>query len=117
MPNINRPKVHGSVRGGKLTTTGVQTQALNMRSADQYHGFNSVFIWGTWNGHTVKLQAQCTTGAGQLVPPAPATGNWIDIPEMSLTTNGIIQPQVIADFFRIHKGAATGTPNLNYQVR
>ena len=50
-------------------------------------------------------------------PPVPATGNWIDVPGMSLTTNGLMQPQLKGDFFRLHRAATTGTPNIKYSLK
>lgn len=118
MPTARKPYPSDSNTGGTFTATGVETQNLKINSARSYYGFNTVAVWGTWAGRTVKIQAQLATNPEtQLNPPTPATGNWIDVPDMSLTTNGLLQPQVKADFLRLHKSGATSTPSLKYQAR
>ena len=109
---------HGAVRSGAFTTTGTDSAVIKATFGESYHGYGTVAVWGTWNGHTVKIRAQMATGGDtQLVPPNPATGNWVDIEGMSLTADGFLQPQIRATWFQIQKTAATGTPNLKWAMR
>ena len=79
MPTTRKPIPNDAVKRGTITATGVVTQNLDMQAGQNYYGYNTIALWGTWVSTTVKLQAQLATHTDQFNPPPIVTGKRLQL--------------------------------------
>ena len=81
------------------TTTGT-SQALPMPSDTIRSHLRTLYVYGTFNSTTVKLQVSPDT-----TDVADASSTWFDVPDASFTADGMINVEIRARKARGHISA------------
>lgn len=65
-------------------------------------------VIGTFGGATVKLQAGFVNAAG--------VTNWIDVPEASFTSDGVVNFAFKSNYLRVNVASSSGTTDVDIWV-